>query len=65
MEKPFPGSYPREQEEADNEHFSSPRYLVPLFSSLYSGASLTPLSPTVPEGNGGRGCDQAGKHGAI
>ena len=20
MEKPFPGSYPREQEEADNEH---------------------------------------------
>jgi hypothetical protein len=26
--------------------------LVPLFSSLYSGASLTPLSQTVPEGNG-------------
>jgi hypothetical protein len=29
-----------------------PALLVPLFSSLYSGASLTPLSPTVPEGNG-------------
>jgi hypothetical protein len=29
-----------------------PALLVPLFSSLYSCASLTPLSPTVPEGNG-------------
>jgi hypothetical protein len=32
-----------------------PALLVPLFSSLYSGASLTPPSPTVPEGTGNAG----------
>ena len=51
MEKPFPGSYPGSKRKL-TMNILQPALLVPLFSSLYSGASLTPLSPTVPEGNG-------------